>query len=153
MRILVLEAPARDEVAGRDQSLDDDLVGVALLALVGDDLRALEARRLLGEAAIGIDGVGDAGLDAALGELTAVGHPDVEVLAAVAGRGVDEAGAGIVRDMVAVEEGDVEVVAVAAQGVCSGEAGQLISGNIGDQFERFDLGGLKTLSARFFARM
>ncbi len=112
MRILVLEAAARDEVAAGDQRLDDDLVGVALLALVGDDLRALEARRILGEAAIGVDGVGDAGLDAALAQPAAIGHPDVEVLAAMAGRGVDEAGAGLVGDMVAVEEGDIEVVAI-----------------------------------------
>ena len=38
-------------------------------------------------------------------------HPDIEVLAAVAGRGMDEAGAGVVGDMVAGEEGNVEIVA------------------------------------------
>ena len=50
VRILMLEPAARDQHAGLDQRLDDGLVGVALLALVGDDALAGEARRLLGEA-------------------------------------------------------------------------------------------------------
>ncbi len=45
VRILMLEAAARDDVAGFGQSLDHGLVGVALLALVIDDTLALEARR------------------------------------------------------------------------------------------------------------
>ena len=45
--------------------------------------------------------------------LRGVARPDVEVLAAVAGRGVDEAGAGVVGDMVAGEQRHVEVVAAA----------------------------------------
>ena len=40
-------------------------------------------------------------------------HPGVEVLAAMAGRGVHEAGAGIVGDMVAGEHRDREFVAAA----------------------------------------
>ena len=39
-----------------------------------------------------------------------VRHPQFEVLAAVAGRGVDEAGAGIFGDVIAGEEGDGEGV-------------------------------------------
>ena len=61
--------------------------------------------------AVGVDGEGDGGVDAALAQLGLVGHPDVEVVAAVAGRGVHEARAVLVGDVVAVEEGDVEVVA------------------------------------------
>jgi hypothetical protein len=38
-------------------------------------------------------------------------HPDVEILAAVAGRGVDEAGAGVVGDVIAFEQRHVEFVA------------------------------------------
>ncbi len=69
------------------------------------------------------------GLDAALRELTAVGHPDVEVLAAMAGRGVDEAGAGIVRDVIAVQQRDVEVVAAwRMQRVDAGQAGKSSGG-------------------------
>ncbi len=63
MRILMLEPAARDQHAGVDQRLDHRLVGVALLALVGEHAFAGEARRLLGEAAIGIDGVRNCGVD------------------------------------------------------------------------------------------
>ena len=65
MRILMLQPPARDQHAGIDQRLDHRLVGIALLALVGEHALALEARRFLGEAAVGVDGEGDARLDAA----------------------------------------------------------------------------------------
>jgi hypothetical protein len=44
----------------------------------------------------------------------AVVHPGFEILAAVAGRGVHEAGAGIVGDVIAVDERDIEGVAAAA---------------------------------------
>jgi hypothetical protein len=40
MRIGVLQPAAREQVVRLDQRLDDGLVGVALLALVGDDLAA-----------------------------------------------------------------------------------------------------------------
>ncbi len=59
MRILVLDPAARDQHAGLDQRLDHGLVGVALLALVGDDALAGEAGRGFGEAPVGINGVGD----------------------------------------------------------------------------------------------
>ncbi len=59
MRILMLQAPARDQHAGVVQGLDHRLVGVALLAFFGEHALAGEAGRLLGEAAIGIDGVGN----------------------------------------------------------------------------------------------
>ena len=72
MRILVLEPAARDQHAGLDQRLDHRLVGVALLALVGEDALAGEARRLLGEAAVGVDRVGDARVDAARGKFARV---------------------------------------------------------------------------------
>jgi hypothetical protein len=40
-------------------------------------------------------------------------HPGFEILAAMAGRGVHEAGAGIIGDMIAVDERDIEGVAAA----------------------------------------
>src|SRR6185369_17339457 len=61
-------------------------------------------RRVIGEAAIGVDGVGDRGVDAVCGKLRSIPGPDFEVLAAMAGRGVHEAGAGVVGDMVAGEQ-------------------------------------------------
>ena len=111
MRILVLEPPARDQGAGLHQRIDDRLIGIALVALVVDDAPALEARRLLGEAPIAVDGEGDVGVDAARFQLRRILHPDVEVLAAVARRGVDEPCAVLIRDVVAGEERNVEVVA------------------------------------------
>ena len=111
MRILVLQPAARDEIAGLDEGLDDGLIGVALIALVVEDAPAGEARRFLGEEAVGIDRVGDARVDAARRQLPAMRHPDVEVVAAMARRGVDEARAGIVGDVLAVEKRHVEVVA------------------------------------------
>src|SRR5919109_2473906 len=101
MRILMLEPPARQELAGLDQRLDDGIVGVALLALVVDDAPAGEARSVIGESTVLVDGVGDGGVDAALIELTRICRPDVEVLAAMARRGMDETGTGVVGDMVA----------------------------------------------------
>ena len=110
MRILVLEPAARDQHAGVDQRLDHRLVGVALLAFVGEHALAGEARRLIGEAAVGIDGVGNMRVDAARGELRRIRHPDIKVLAAMSGRGVHEAGAGIVGDMIAGKKRHLEIV-------------------------------------------
>ena len=115
----MLQAPAREQVAGFDQRVDDGLVGVALLALVGDDALALEARRVLGVGAVLIDGVGDRRVDAARLQQPRRGSPDVEVLAAVTGRRVHKARARVVGDVVAVEQGDVELVAAEA-GVAEG---------------------------------
>ena len=111
VRILVLEAAARDERAGVGQRLDDGVVGVALVALLVEHALALEARRVLGQHAVGVDGERDRRVDAALLQLGAARHPDVVVVGAVAGRGVHEAGAGVVGDVIAVEQGHVEVVA------------------------------------------
>src|SRR3954451_8208258 len=93
MRILMLEPPARQQHAGIDQRLDHRVVGVALFALVVEDAFAREARSLLGERAIFIDRIGNSGVDAARFERSRTRCPYVEVLSAVAGRGVDETGA------------------------------------------------------------
>ena len=119
MRIVMLQPPAREQHVALDQRVDDGLVGVALLAVVVDDARRparpvrTEARRVLGEEAGIVDGEGDGGVDAALAQLGRCVHPGVEVLAAVAGRGVHEAGAGVVGDVVAGEHRDREFVAAA----------------------------------------
>ncbi len=132
MRILMLKPAARDQHAGLDQRLDHRLVGVALLAFVGDDALAGEAGRGFGEAAVGIDGVGDRGDDTGRLELRLVRHPDVEVLAAVTGRGVDEAGAGVVGDVLAVEQRHRKVVAAAFKGMVADECSEEACGKIGD---------------------
>ena len=111
MRILVLHPAARDHGAALGQRRDDAVVGVALLAVVVDDARALEAGGGGGVEAGIVDDVGDGGVDAALGEHAAGIHPDAEVVEAVAGRGVDEAGTGVVGDVLAIEQRDFELVA------------------------------------------
>ena len=112
MRVLVLEAAAGDQRVGVLQRLDHRVVGVALVAVVLEHALALEAGGLAGEGAVGIDGEGDGGVDAARDQRGLARHPDLEVVAAVAGGGVHEAGAVLVGDVIAVEEGDVEVIAL-----------------------------------------
>ena len=97
MRILVLQAPARDQHAGIDQGFDHRLVGVALLAFFGEHALAGEAGRLLSEAAVGIDGVGNGGVNVARREFTRIRCPNVKIFAPVSRRGVHEAGASIRR--------------------------------------------------------
>ena len=110
MRILMLEPPARDQHAGFDQRLDHRFVGVALFALVVQHPLAGEAGRLLGKAAIGIDRIGNGRIDTPRGKLACVGGPNIEVLAPVSWRGVDEAGARVFGDMVAGKERDFKAV-------------------------------------------
>ena len=54
----MFQTPARQQHAGVDQRLDHGLVGVTLLALVVDDALAGEARGVIGEGAVLIDGIG-----------------------------------------------------------------------------------------------
>ena len=138
MRILVLEAAARDQHVGVDQRLDHRLVGVALLALVVDDAFSREAGRGLGEGAVLVDGIGDGGVDAARFQRGLVLHPDVEVLAAVAGRGVHKAGAGVVGNVLAGEKWNNEIVTFATQWVCALHPFQCLRTNFSDLFVRCD---------------
>ena len=104
----MLEPAASQKGARVDQGFDDRLVRIALLALVIDDPLSLEAGGFARESAVLVDGVGDARIDVPRREHARARHPELEVLAAVTGRGVDEARAGVVGDMVAGEEGDVK---------------------------------------------
>jgi hypothetical protein len=65
---------------------------------------------VIGKCAVLVDSVGDHRVDTTLRELYGIRGPDIEVLAAVAGRGVHEAGAGVVSDVIAGEQRDVKVV-------------------------------------------
>ena len=143
MRILMLKAAARDDVAGFRQSRDDGVIGVALLALVVDDALALEAGRGCGQRAVLIDGVGNDRADAARFQCGAAGGPDLEVLAAMPRRGVDEAGAGVVGDVIAGKQRHLEVVAFAVQGMFTDHAGKHLGGNVGDLVVSSDLGLLE----------
>src|SRR6202011_5634456 len=90
---------------------DHGVVGVALFTLVVDDALSGEAGRVFGEGSVLVDGIGNRGVDAAAFQLARVRRPDFEVFAAVAGRGVHEAGAGVVGDVIAGQQRDREVVA------------------------------------------
>ena len=120
MRVLVLQAPARDERAGGGERLDHRLVGPSVAALVVEDALPGEERD------VGIIGgilrnrvrhfPGAAGLEGG-----AVFDEGVVVVGAVPGGGVDEAGAGIVGDVVGLQDGNVEIpIAVAAGDAAEG---------------------------------
>ena len=111
----MLQASARDDVAGLLQGLDHRVVGVALVAVLFQDALAFEARRGFRHHAVGVDGEGDVGIDAAIAQRLLVRGPDVVVVRAVAGRGVHEARAGVVGDVIAVEQRNVEVVSKIAR--------------------------------------
>ncbi len=111
MRVLVLQAPARDQHAVVGQHLDYDAVRIALLAFVGEDARAGEARCVVREGAVLVDRIRDRRVDAARFELARIRGPDIEVLAAVPGRGVHEAGSCVVRDVIARKQRNDEPVA------------------------------------------
>ena len=70
------------------------------LSIVCEYALACETRRLIGEAAIGIDGIGNVRIDAASSEFQRARGPHVEVLTAVARSGVHEPCAGIVGDVI-----------------------------------------------------
>src|ERR1700729_3994881 len=99
MRVLMLQSAARDQHSSVDQRLDHRIVGITLLTFLGENTFASKAGRLLGEAAVGIDGVGNIYVDPLRRELSRIRGPDIEIVAAMPGRGMHEAGAGIVGDV------------------------------------------------------
>ena len=111
MRVLMLEPPARDQHAGVGQSFDHCLVGVALFAFVREHALTSKSRSLFGEAAIGIDSIGNCRIDAARGEFARMGGPDVKIFAAMSRRGVDKSSTGILGDMIAGKQRHLEIVA------------------------------------------
>src|SRR5262249_602580 len=101
VRILVLEPAAGDEHARLAQGGDSRVIRITLLSLPGEHALAGKSRRLCRESAVGVDRERDCGVDAARPELRLVRGPDLEVLAAVARRGMHEPGSGIVADVLA----------------------------------------------------
>jgi hypothetical protein len=99
MRVGMGEPPAGGERAGLDELLDHRLVGRAFLALGVEDLQAGEEGHVRGEGRVLQHVVGHAVDEAVL-------HEELEVVGAVAGRAVHEAGAGVVGDEIAFEHRD-----------------------------------------------
>ena len=110
MRILVLEAPARDQHVRVDQRLDHRLVGVALLAFVVDDAFSREAGRGLGEGAVFVDGVRNGRIDTEKFYFFLVGHPDIEILATMPWGSVHKTSARIIGDVIAGQQRDQKVI-------------------------------------------
>jgi len=104
MRILVLEPAAREQHAGIGQRVDNGLVGVALLALVGEHPLANKPRSMIGESAVGVDRIGDCYVDIRCLQQFFVLHPNIEVFAAVTGRRMDETCAGFISHVIAFEQ-------------------------------------------------
>lgn len=108
----MLQLPARQQSARRDQRIHHRLVRrpvlAEILALKLNDLQPFKARRLLRELALLVHRERDAFLAEML-------RPDHKVVRTMTRRRVDEARTRVVRDVVAVEQRDVEVVALAAQ--------------------------------------
>ena len=90
-----------------DQLIDHRLVGRPILADVLafklDDLQALKARRFFGEASFFVDCERNP-------LLAEVRDPNIEVIRAVPRRGVHEAGAGVVGDMIAGKQWHREII-------------------------------------------
>jgi hypothetical protein len=123
MRILVLEAAAGQEGARIAQGGDHRVIGVTLFALVGDDALLREAGCILGKESVRIHREGDGGGNALVLQIGLACHPDVVIVRAMTGSGVDETGAGIVRHVITVEQRHVEGIAQMGQRMAAGEAG------------------------------
>ena len=137
--VLVLEFSARDERPGLDQRVDDGLVGVAGFALIVDDALALEAGRFVGQSAVLVDRVGNAGIDASLLKQPRARRPKLEILAPMARSGVNEARARVFRHMVAVEQRNDETVAARMERMGADHECERIACDFAEKFERADL--------------
>ncbi len=102
----VLDPAAGEEGAGLDQLFDDSVVGrpelARLLALGLQHLQAAEQGHVVVIGPVGVDHLGDLPM--------AVGQPYLVVLGPVTGSGVDEAGAGVLGDVVAGQQRHGEAV-------------------------------------------
>ena len=108
MGIAVLQPAARQQIAGLDQPVHHRAIGGAelagLLALGLQHLQAGEQGHVRVIGAVGIDRLGDLAM--------AVRQPQHIVVLAMARRGVDKAGAGVVGDVVAGQQGHGEAIAL-----------------------------------------
>src|SRR5262249_1533500 len=104
-----------------------------------------KARSVIRERTVLVDGVGDRRIDAARLQFALMFHPNVEVLAAVTGRGVNEAGAGVIAHMIARKNGNEKIVAHRLQGMDARAAGHRIY--VTEPLEFGDAGMLKDIGS------
>ena len=122
MRVGVADGTAGEQVAGFGEGGGDGVSGLV-------DVDAGEERDPLVEGAVVADGFGDVEI---------IGAAEVEVVLAVAGGDVDEAGAGFGGDEVGEQEGGVLVVAPASEGVGHDGAGEVLALERGQDGVGFD---------------
>ena len=152
MRVLVLEFSTRHQPARFDQGVNDGFVGVADFALVGDDALALETGRLVGERAVLVDGVGNRGVDAALLKQPRARGPELEVLAPVAGSGMNEARARVFRHMVAIEQRNDKPVAARMKRMRANDRGERIPFDLAEKLEGSHPGRVENALGQAIAR-
>ena len=80
MRVLVFHPPTRDHRTAFGKRCDDTVVGVALLAGIIDDARAIKARGFGGVKASVVDDKRNSGIDAAGSKAARGIHPHLEVV-------------------------------------------------------------------------
>ncbi len=117
MRVLMFQPPACDDVAGLLQRPDDSVIGIPLAAVFLQHALPGEARRILGHHTIGFDGEGNGRVDPTIVQRLLVLHPDDVVVRAMPGRRVHETRARILGDVIALKEGNGEVVTERGEGV------------------------------------
>ena len=112
MRIGVNQGPTRHQLADLGDRLGDRAVHLV-------DMLAGEQRNMVVEQTAVADGPRD---------LETVRTADLEILAAVAGRGVDKAGALLHRHVIARQERNVEVVALAVERMAADRSREIPAG-------------------------
>ena len=135
MRIVVAQRALGQQRADLEQRLDDRDIGIARLALLGIDAPPREGRHLRQV---------DAGVVDHVRHRQAMGAPELEIVAPMAGRDMHDARARVGRDEAAGHDGHVEFVAIgvlalaplpAAEGMGAARADQIGPGEGGDRLE------------------
>ena len=121
----MLQPAARDQHASVDQRLDDRFVGITLFTFVIDDALAGEARSRLRKSAVLVDRVRNGRIDPAVLQFRSVCNPDLEVVAAMSGRCMHEAGSVFVGYMIAGKQRHRKIItALAFQRMITSHAGE-----------------------------
>src|SRR6516165_10412435 len=115
MRVLMLEASARNDHAGPDERLDHGLVGVAFFALVIDDAFASKTGRRLRESSVFIHRIRNSRVQASGIQQRLVTHPNLEVFPTVPWRSVNKARANVIGYMVTRKKWDDEIISFVAK--------------------------------------
>ena len=99
MRILMLHPAARDQRICANQRINNRLVGIALLALFGDDAFTVKTRRFVGINTVGVDCIGNTRFDTACRQTLTAGNPDIIIVPSMTGRRMHKARTGVIHDM------------------------------------------------------